>query len=93
MESALNITELTKAMWGSLPSNIFSGLGFLISIAKIAGILVLIYLAFLIIQTIVKIRQAFRLKQLQLDVAEIKESIALIAGKKTSKSKDKKPKA
>jgi uncharacterized membrane protein len=92
MADALNLTELTRAMWSTLPSDMFGGITFLLSIAKIAGILVLVYLGFLIIQTVVKIRQALRLKQIQQDIAEIRDNIALLVGKRVKKDKDKKSK-
>lgn len=87
MADVLNLTNLTSEVWKSFPVDIIGGFSFIISLAKIAGVLVLIYLAFLIIQAVIKIRQSLRLKQMQEDISEIKDSLAILAHKKSKRDK------
>lgn len=84
-----NITtsDIFSAAWSSMPPQFSSGIGLIITLGKAIGIVVLVYLCFLIIQSVVRIRQALRMKQIAQDVAEIKQKLSALIDKKSSKDK------
>ncbi len=80
---AINETTKTIAgfLWNSAPPEFLSSLSTLITLGKAVGIVFLIYLAFLIIKSIINIRQALRTKSIEQNVIEINKKLDLIIGK------------
>lgn len=85
MADLINATEVGSALWQSLPSDVFSGLGFILTLGKIIGIGFIIYIGFLIIESILKIRNALRLKQLVSTLSEINHKMDLLVKKSSGK--------
>lgn len=62
----------------SLPGDIFGGLNFLINLAKVAGILVIIYLVFLIIRAILRARAIRDIGDIKKDIGSINHKLGTI---------------
>ena len=77
----INVSEFTRSFWSTLPQQFFGNVTFLFTLAKTIGIIFLIYLVFLIIKSIVNIRQALRTKSIEANVIEINKKLDLIVGK------------
>ena len=87
----INQSEILKGIWASMPPQFSSGIGFLITISKAIGIIFIIYLIFLVIQSIVRIREALRMKSMAKNIEEINQKLTILVGnKKLSKSKSSK---
>ncbi len=81
--------QIGKYLWTVMPDNILNDLSFVLLLTKTAGVLFLIYLVFLIIQAILKIRSALRIKSIEKNVTEINKKLDLIVDKNTdAKKKD-----
>ncbi len=85
-----NASDISKLLWSALPPELSGGLFLLITIGKVIGILVIIYLAFLIIQSLIRIRSAQRVKSIEHNVEEINKNIKLIIEKLEGKKKEEK---
>jgi uncharacterized membrane protein len=83
----LNIS-LVDTMREILPGNFFTSLSFLLSLTKIVGVAFLVYILFLIIQAIVKIRQALRIKSIEKYLADINDKLDILISKKAKKVKE-----
>ena len=88
----LNLSEFTKAFWNTLPQQFFGNITFLFTLAKAIGVVFLIYLVFLIIKSIINIRQALRTKSIEANVIEINKKLDVIIGKHHKKEPEKEEK-
>ena len=90
LEIDLNQTgsEIANLLWRTMPSEFTSGISLLITLGKVAGIVFIVYLLFLVIKSIINIRQALRMKSIANNVAEINKKLDLIIGKNQSKPKE-----
>lgn len=80
-----NITEVVGAVWSTLPADMLSNLSFLFTIAKVVGIGFVVYIIFLIIESLLKIRNALRLKELVGLLSEINQKMDLLVKKQHKK--------
>ena len=94
LEIDLNQTgsEIANLLWRTMPSEFTSGISLLITLGKVAGIVFIVYLLFLVIKSIINIRQALRMKSIANNVAEINKKLDLIIGKNQNKLKEEKKK-
>ena len=88
----INVSEFTRSFWSTLPQQFFGNVTFLFTLAKTIGIIFLIYLVFLIIKSIVNIRQALRTKSIEANVIEINKKLDFIVGKHAKKEPEKEEK-
>lgn len=86
----LNKTGFSELLFRALPTELTAGLGFLINVGKVIGVLVIIYLGFLIVQAVIKIRQALRIKALAENVSEINKKLDTLISKFDKKTKEEK---
>jgi heme exporter protein D len=88
---SLDSTSIAQALWQGLPLELTGGVAFVITLAKAVGIAVLIYIAFLIVKSVVQTRQALRIKSMQETLEQINKKLDILVGKKSGKEdKDKK---
>ncbi|MEK6825101.1 MAG: hypothetical protein AABX12_03445 [Nanoarchaeota archaeon] len=89
LELDLNQTgsEITRLLWRTMPPEFTSGISLLITLGKVAGVIFIVYLLFLVIKSIVSIRQALRMKSIALNVAEINKKLDILLGKSDKKIK------
>jgi membrane protein insertase Oxa1/YidC/SpoIIIJ len=89
----VNSSEIIKGIWSSMPFELSKGIGFIVTLGKAISIAFLVYIIFLIIQSVVRIREALRMKSMAQNIAEINQKLSLLVDKKNSKelkkSKDK----
>lgn len=88
-------SEIARLFWENMPFQFNSGLSTMLTLAKTIGVVFLIYLVFLIIKSIVNIRQALRMKLIAKNVEEINKKLDLLVKSKThelTKKEDKKEK-
>jgi len=71
--SKLNINDLVSAI---------PGVSMLVTIAKAIGVLVLIYISFLIVKAFIGIKSSLRLKRIAEGVESIDKKLDLLVGKK-----------
>jgi hypothetical protein len=71
----------------NLPSDLGSGVGFLITLAKAIGVVLFIYIVFLIIRAVTQIGSARRLKRIAEGVDNINKKLDLLVGTKNKKKK------
>ena len=84
----INASDIGNLIWGSLPPQLLGNINLLLTIAKVAGVLVLIYVVFLIIQAVIRTRQALRIKSIEQNVIEINQKLStIIEGKHKTNSK------
>ncbi len=87
----LNTSDIFQGVWASMPPQFSSGIGLMLTLAKAIGIIFIIYLVFLVIQSIVRIREALRMKSMANNIEEINQKLSILVGsKRLSKSKDSK---
>ncbi|NCO11460.1 hypothetical protein CO038_02580 [Candidatus Pacearchaeota archaeon CG_4_9_14_0_2_um_filter_39_13] len=85
-----NSSEFVGELVQALPNSIFGGIDFLINLAKIAGILVIIYLAFLIVRAFMRARAMKDIKTIKNHLAGIDKKMDKIVETLESKGKKKK---
>jgi len=76
--SLANITALIPNPLEIISSSLSSTLAPLMGLFKAIGIVILIYIIFLIVKSFLNIRTTIRIKQISQDVKEIKEKINLL---------------
>ena len=86
---SLNGTSLTQALWQGLPPELTGSVSFLMTLAKAVGIAFLIYIAFLIVKSVVQTRQALRIKSIEQNVVEINKKLDILTDKKSKEDKKK----
>jgi len=88
-------SEIARLFWENMPFQFTSGFSTMLILAKTIGVVFLIYLVFLIIKSIVNIRQALRMKLIAKNIEEINHKMDLLVGHKnhsSTKKEDKKEK-
>ena len=80
-------SEIMKLFWENMPFQFSSGIFTILTLAKTIGVVFLIYLVFLIIKSIVNIRQAIRMKTIAKNVEDINHKLDLLVGHKAHESK------
>jgi len=75
--------QIIKTIINSLPPAVVQG-------AKVLGVVVIIYLIFLIIRTIVQIRSGRRIRKMAKDIEEINRKVDILISGKKIKEKEKK---
>ncbi len=78
-----------ELLWSSMPPTILNNFNSLLSLAKAISIVFIVYIAFLIVKTVIQTRQALRLKSIEQTLLSINENLEHLVGKKEPK-KDKK---
>ena len=79
---AINTTAaLGNVDWGNMILGV-PGIAGLVSIGKAVGIAVIVYIAFLIIRSIVQIKYSLRIKKISQNVEEINKKMDVLIGKK-----------
>jgi len=86
-ETPVNISasEIGKSIIGNLPPEITAKFGFLINILEAIGIVVLIYIVFLIIKAFFSVRMNERIKKISNNVEEINQKLDSLVKKKMPK--------
>lgn len=82
-----NTTTIIEPLIGNLSSSLIQAfspdLSFILTLAKTAGIIFIIYMVIMIIQAIIRIKFAYRVKSIEKNVAEINKKLdQMIKGKK-----------
>ncbi len=88
----VNSSEFVESFWELMPSPFIEGLGLIINIAKIAGILVIIYLIFLIVKALFRARAMRDVRKTAKGIVEISGKLDRIIYLLEGKHKDKKEK-
>ncbi|NCN98771.1 hypothetical protein COU62_03365 [Candidatus Pacearchaeota archaeon CG10_big_fil_rev_8_21_14_0_10_35_219] len=86
----ISVEELLRGFWDFAPPGLASGLSFLVNLAAIAGILVIIYLVFLIIRALFRARAMKDLRTTMKNIVEMNvklDRIIELLDKKHKKSK------
>ncbi len=76
-------SEIARLFWENMPLQFTSGFSTMLILAKTIGVVFLIYLVFLIIKSIVNIRQALRMKLIAKNVEDINHKLDLLVKSKT----------
>lgn len=71
----LNTSLVGEVVWGSMPPDLLNSFGFLLNIAKAISIVFLIYLAFLIVRSVIQAKQALRMKSIEKEIKEINKKL------------------
>lgn len=87
MQGIANIS-MTDIMKQVFPSDFLTNFSFLMTLSKVIGIVFLVYLLFLIIQSFIKVRQALRLKSIDKNIEEINKKLDIIVAKKSKKHQE-----
>lgn len=91
LEQAAQLSPFNMSdIFGSVQSAFSPDLSFIFNLAKTIGIVFLIYLIFLIVQAVIKTKQALRIKEIDKNVSEINRKIGeLLALNKEKHEKEK----
>jgi len=79
-----NLTDVKEVVlkpidiFSSLPESMTSGLEFIIKLGKIAGILIIIYVIFIIIKALLSLGKAHRIKKISNNVEEISKKLDIL---------------
>lgn len=86
---SINATETTSNLLENISPILMDKLSPLITILKAIGILVLIYIIFLVIRALLRLRDSSRLKKISKNVAEINDKLDILVrrGKKSESKK------
>lgn len=88
VNSVLNTTELTQ----QLSVYILDKLSPLITIFKVVGIVILIYIIFLIVRAWFRWKTAYNIGEISRNVEQINEKLDILVGKKAKPGKEKEKK-
>lgn len=92
-ETAINSSAFLVDFWKFMPNPVLDGIGFIVNLAKIAGVLVIIYLIFLIVRALFRARAINNIRTIMQNIVDINhklDRLILILEKKHSGSeKDK----
>ncbi len=92
MADVLNVSSMVKDIDLSSAIANIPGISGLVTVGKAIGVVVLIYVIFLIVRTIGQISYTFRFRKLTKNVDEINQKMDVLIGKRRKFGKDKEEK-